>query len=137
MRSSRPCKIACCSGNSLEPQLPSMSGKPAYGREKNSGTVIMLKIGQSAWLQPKDVSLVNGWPTETDPLLLDNDDLSSLNLVKIQSKLPQKCGRRRWAGVALNLCLYINYLWLVCLIQNSAEKYYAISNQAMLIETSF
>jgi len=26
------------------------------------------------------------------------------------------------AGVALNLCLYINYLWLVCLIQNSAQK---------------
>ena len=51
----------------------------------------MLRIGQSAWLQPKDVSLVYGWPTETDPLLLDNDDLSSLNLVKIQSKHSQKC----------------------------------------------
>ena len=31
-------------------------------------------------------SLVYGWPTETDPLLLDNDGLSNLNLVKIQSK---------------------------------------------------
>ena len=129
-------KIACCSGNSLEPQLPSMSGKPAYGREKNSGMVIMLRIGQSAWLQPNDVLLVNGWPTETDPLLLDNEDLSSLNPVKIQSKLPQKCGRRRWAGVALNYCLLINYL-LVSLIKNSAEKYYAVSNQAMLTGPSF
>ena len=113
-----------------------MYGKPAYGREKNSGMVIMLRIGQSAWLQPNDVLLVNGWPTETDPLLLDNEDLSSLNPVKIQSKLPQKCGRRRWAGVALNYCLLINYL-LVSLIKNSAEKYYAQSNQAMLCETSF
>ena len=41
------------------------------------------------------------------------------------------------AGVALNLCLYINHLLLVCLIQNSAEKYYAVSNQAMLTGTSF
>ena len=41
------------------------------------------------------------------------------------------------AGVALNYGLLINYLWLVCLIKNSAEKYYAVSNQAMLTETSF
>jgi hypothetical protein len=40
------------------------------------------------------------------------------------------------AGVALNYGLLINYL-LVCLIKNSAEKYYAVSNQAMLTETSF
>ena len=113
-----------------------MSGKPAYGREQNSGMVIMLRIGRSAWLQPNDVLLVNGWPSETDPLLLDNEDLSSLNPVKIQSKLPQKCGRRRWAGVALNYCLFINYL-LVSLIKNSAEKYYAVSNQAMLTGPSF
>uniref|UniRef100_A0A6C0H267 Uncharacterized protein n=1 Tax=viral metagenome TaxID=1070528 RepID=A0A6C0H267_9ZZZZ len=31
-----------------------MIGKPSYGGEQNSGIVIMLKIGQSAWLQPKD-----------------------------------------------------------------------------------
>ena len=136
MRQLRSCKIACCSGNSLEPQLPSMSGKPAYGREQNSGMVIMLRIGQSAWLQPKDVSLVYGWPTETDPLFRYNDGLSNLNPGKIQSERLQKCRRRRWAGVALNYCLLINYL-LVCLIKNSAEKYYAQSNQAMLCETSF
>ena len=41
------------------------------------------------------------------------------------------------AGVALNYGLLINYLWLVCLIKNSAEKYYAVSNQAMLTGPSF
>ena len=40
------------------------------------------------------------------------------------------------AGVALNYGLLINYL-LVCLIKNSAEKYYAVSNQAMLTGPSF
>jgi hypothetical protein len=45
-----------------------MFGKPAYGGEQNSGIVIMLKIGQSAWLQPKDAKklLVYGWPSETE-----------------------------------------------------------------------
>ena len=33
----------------------------------------------------KTLSLVYGWPSETDPQLLDNEDLSSLNPVKIQS----------------------------------------------------
>jgi len=96
----------------------------------------MLRIGQSAWLQPKDVSLVYGWPTETDPLFRYNDGLSNLNPGKIQSERLQKCRRRRWAGVALNYGLLINYL-LVCLIKNSAEKYYAVSNQAMLTGPSF
>ena len=40
------------------------------------------------------------------------------------------------AGVALNYGLFISYL-LVSLIQNSAEKYYAVNNQAMLTGTSF
>ena len=40
------------------------------------------------------------------------------------------------AGVALNYGLLINYL-LVCLIKNSAEKYYVVSNQAMLTGPSF
>ena len=38
----------------------------------------------------KTLPLVYGWPTETDPLLLDNDDLSSLNPVKIQCHPPRE-----------------------------------------------
>jgi len=40
------------------------------------------------------------------------------------------------AGVALNYCLLINYLWLVCLIKNSAEKQPDANNQAMFAITS-
>jgi len=63
-----PCKITCCSGNPLEPQLRSVIWKLSHGGEQNSGIVIMLRIGQSAWLQPKDASnmLVYGWPSETE-----------------------------------------------------------------------
>ena len=38
------------------------------------------------------------------------------------------------AGVALNYCLLINYLWLVCLIKNSAEKMRVYENSGSLVQ---
>ena len=51
------CNIPCCSGNPLEPFIPKLIPKGLTGREKNSGTVIIERIGQSACLLPKSAKI--------------------------------------------------------------------------------
>jgi hypothetical protein len=47
--------------------------------------VIMYRIGQSAGLVPKFVMLEYGTLSETERVLVGNEGLSNLNLLKIQS----------------------------------------------------
>ena len=136
MRSFGPCKTAGC-GKSLRAFSTKYDWETiiwprielGYGNNLNDW-VIRSRVSKSVKLGYDADSEIAKW-------LVHNEGLSNLSGPKVRSKLPQKCGRRRWAGVALNYGLYINYLLLVCLIQNSAEKYYAVSNQAMLTGTSF
>lgn len=72
-------------GNPLEPQLRRVMVKAWPGREQISGIVIMLWIGQSACLLPKGDMLAYGRASETERGLVDNDGLSNLNRLKIQS----------------------------------------------------
>jgi len=51
----------------------------------NSGMVIVRRIGQSACLLPKSVMIGNGRASETERVLVSNEDLINLNWLKIQS----------------------------------------------------
>ena len=54
-------------------------------RYKNSGTVKVERIGQSACLLPKDDMLVYGRASETERVWVDNDGLNNQSQLKIQS----------------------------------------------------
>lgn len=59
--------------------------KAYTGQEKNLGKVKMIKIGQSAWSEPKGAKLAYGSPSETERVWVDNEGISNLNRLKIQS----------------------------------------------------
>jgi len=54
-------------------------------RRLNSGMVIIKRIGQSACLLPKSVMIGYGRASETERVLVGNEDLINLNRLKIQS----------------------------------------------------
>ena len=56
-----------------------------WPRVMNSGMVIIERIGQPAWSEPKDAKLVNGSPSETEREWVINEDLSNLRWLKVQS----------------------------------------------------
>ena len=56
-----------------------------WPRVINSGMVIMKRIGQSAYLLPNDDLLVYGRVSETERIWVDEEGLSNLSQLKIQS----------------------------------------------------
>ena len=79
--------ISCCSGNPLEPFLPRFHVKTwNWPRVINLGMVIMKRIGQSACLLPKSATLLaHGRASETERIWVDDEGLSNLSRLKIQS----------------------------------------------------
>lgn len=79
--------ISCCSEKSLEQYQPRFHVKMwDWPRVMNLGMVISILIGQSACLLPKSATLLaHGRASETERIWVDDEGLSNLSRLKIQS----------------------------------------------------
>jgi len=83
----RLCKTIGCSGNPLEPQLPSMFGKPAYGQEKDLEMVKMLMDWVIRSRNSKSALLGYEFYSEIGRWSVCYEGLSNLSTLKVRSGL--------------------------------------------------